>query len=181
MNPQKTKIVISLTIIFIPILIGALIISPLLNIDKNIGLFLGGILSIILLKVAYPESFNETQEQAKTERMLIKQRAFLDLYFFHPTKLPLTLSMIIFVLKIACILILDKLNIEIIEEVFQIGLLGCMFLWGLSGFLVITRNQFFDELGRKYTGFWTYLQGSVLIFLGWGGIVLYTLGSIFNW
>jgi hypothetical protein len=185
MDSQKTRKAISLGIIFVSILLGVVIIPALLNIDKSIGLFLGGILGIILLKLIYPENFNETEEQAKIERMAIKQQVFLDLYFFHPTKAPLTLSMVIFVLTIALFFILEELNIQqISSQVMQIGIMSCMFLWGISGFLIISRNQLIENVGpniRKYKGFWAILNGIVLIIVGWGGIILYALSSIFNW
>lgn len=176
---------VSLGTIFISILLGVVIIPALSGIDESIGLFIGGILGIILLWLTYPEIFDETEEQAKIERMAMEQQAFLDLYFFHPTKTPLTFSMIIFVLMIMVVFVLDKFNLQqIVSEVLQIGLMGCLFLWGISGFLIITRNQFIDNIGpniRKYKGFWAILNGIIFVLMGWGGIIFYALSSVFNW
>jgi hypothetical protein len=117
--------------------------------------------------------------------MAMKQQASLDLYFFYPTKTPLTFSMVIFVLIIMVVFVLDKLNLQqIISEVVKIGSMGCLFLWGISGFLIIARNQFIDNIGpniRKYKGFWAILNGIVLVVVGWGGVIFYALSSIFNW
>jgi hypothetical protein len=70
-----------------------------------------------------------------------------------------------------------------ISEVVKIGSMGCLFLWGISGFLIIARNQFIDNIGpniRKYKGFWAILNGIVLVVVGWGGVIFYALSSIFN-
>lgn len=185
MNSQKSKKYISLGIIFVSILLGVVIIPNVVNIDRSVGLFIGGIISIILIKLTYPKIFDETEEQAKIERIAIKQQAFLDLYFFHPTKAPLTFSIIIFVLMIVSIIILEALNLQqITSELLQLGFMGCLFLWGLSGFLTLIQNQLIENLGRniiKYKGFWAILNGVILIAVGWGGIILYALSSIFNW
>jgi hypothetical protein len=155
------------------------------NIDRSIGLFIGGILGIILLRLTYPEIFNETKEQAKIERVAMKQQAFLDLYFFHPTKAPLTFSMVIFILMIIAVIILEMLNLQqATSELLHFGSMGCLFLWGLSGFLTLTRNQFINNFGPniiKYKGFWAFLNGILFVFLGWGGIIFYALSSIYNW
>ena len=183
MNYQKTRKMFSLCVIFVSILLGVVIIPTVLSIDKSIGLFIGGIAGIILLRLIYPEIFDETEEQRKIERIAVKQHAYLDLYFFHPTRAPLTFSMVVFALMIILVLILDKLNLQqIVSEVLQFGTMGCFFLLGVSGFLMITQNQFIDPPNSiKYKGFWAILNGIVLIVVGWGGIILYALSSIFNW
>jgi hypothetical protein len=183
MNLQKTRKIILFSAIFVSILLGVVIIPAVLSIDKSIGLFVGGIAGIILLRIIYPEIFDETEEQRKTERMAVKQRAYLDIYFFHPTRAPITFSMVVFVLMIILVLILDKLNLQqIVSEVLQFGTMGCFFLLGLSGFLTITQNQFIDAPNFiKYKGFWAILNGIVLIIAGWGGIIVYAFSSIFNW
>ena len=184
MSSQKTKKIVSLGIIFISLLLGTIAAPALLSIDKSTGLFIGGILGIVSLRFIYPEIFNETEEQAKIERIAMKQKNFLDLYFFHPTKTPLTFSMVIFVLMIILALVLDTLNLQqIASEVLQIGIMGTLFLWGTSGFLIISRKKFIENSGQNiiiYKGFGAIFTGILFITIGWGGIMLIALSSIMN-
>lgn len=155
-------------------LTGTLIIPPVLHIKAEFGMFIGGILGTILIGVIYPESGKSSEKQ-------LERQYGPYLFFFHPTQLPLILSGILLILIIILAFLLKELNIQVSPEVFQVGLLGMAFLWGLSGFLMITRNEFIGSGGQNHKGFWAILNGILLISMGWGYIIFVVLATISNW
>jgi len=183
MNSQKTRSFFHLGVILLSVLLETLIISPVLNIDIKLGALIGGILGIILNSVIFPEKRQEVSEQSKArqfERMVVRQEYSLYRSFFHLTNIPITLSLIYFVLIVIVIFILDKLNTTIPSNIYLV-LLVMPFLWGISGFLMLTRNEYIDKFGRKHKGFWAIFNGVLFIIFGWGSIIYVTLATIFNW
>jgi hypothetical protein len=183
MKSQKIRSFFHLGIILLSVLLGTLIISPVLNIDIKLGALIGGILGIILNSVIFPEKRQEVFEQSKArqfERIVARQEYSLNRSFFHPTNLPITLSLIYFVLLVIVVFILEKLNIIIPSNIYLV-LFVMPFLWGTSGFLMLTRNEYIDNFGRKHKGFWAIFNGILFIVFGWGSIIYATLATIFNW
>lgn len=181
MSSQKSFI--HLGIILLSLLIGMLIISPALDIDTKLGALAGGILGVIINSVIFPEKRQEVSEQSNEkhfERMVARQEYSLYRSFFHPTNLPITLSLIYFVLLVIVVFILDKLNIIIPSNLYLV-LFVMPFLWGISGFLMLTRNEYVDKFGRNHKGFWAIFNGTLFILFGWGSIIYVTLATIFNW
>ena len=168
-------------------LAGGLIIAPTLNIESRLGGLIAGILGIILIRAIFSEKNKDSEQQFTqtnemyAERILARQERGLYRSFFHPTQLPITLSFILFSLIAFFAFLLEKLNTNIRPEIWQFSLAGIPFLLGLSGFLMLTRNEFIDKHGRKHKGFWAILNGTLFIVICWGGIIFAILATVFKW
>jgi hypothetical protein len=188
MNSEKAKKIIHLGIILLSVSIGTIIIAPILNIEPRLGGLVGGILGVILFGAIFSEKKRGDSRQYPTqsnekhfEKILARQEYGFYQSFFHPTQLPITLSFILLILLASVAFLFEKFSIKIPPEVFQFSLLGMPLLWGISGFLILTRNEFIDNHGRKHKGFWAILNGTLLIVTGWGGIIFVILATIFKW
>jgi hypothetical protein len=102
--------------------------------------------------------------------------------FVHPTNLPITIAMIWFLSIMGIFYLMDLLNkIKASINLAYILLLPIFFLFGLSGFQMIRRNETVNGFGKIFKGFWAYLNGTLLILFGWGGLLYVLLAWIFHW
>ena len=62
-----------------------------------------------------------------------------------------------------------------------VAFLPLSFLFGLSGFQIVKRNEVVGLFGIIHNGFWVYLNGFLLIVFGWGGFLYLVLALVFNW
>lgn len=183
MNSHKTKSFIQLSITILSILIGSLVIAPKLKIESKLGVLIGGLLGLILISIIFPSSKegyfskNDTQKRQQFSEALSDG---IHRSWTHPTNLPITLSLIYFALLIIIVFALDKLNITIPSNIY-LALFVMPLLWGISGFLMLIRNEYIDKFGRKHKGFWAILNGIIFITFGWGLIIYIALATIFNW
>ncbi len=184
MNSQKIRSFLHLGIIILSVVIGTLIIAPILKIDIRFGLFIGGILGIILNGIIFPKEKQELSEKNNgkhIESMSTRPEDSLYNYFVHSTNIPINISIIIFFLTIILVVLFDKFNKQVSQAILYTGLLGAAFLWGLSGFKIVTQNEYVDMHGNKYKGLWAILNGLLFIIMGWGAIIGVVLGTIFKW
>jgi len=176
---QKLTPFIRLTIIIGSTLLSYFYIAQAFEADPKLsGLYgcLGGIILALLIPPVYDEK-NQDKEEGNENPFEKSLNSFS-----HPTNLPLTFSMIYFVILIVGVLILGGVNpsFTVPLKITIILLSPIPLLWGYSGFLMVRRNEFIDKFGRQYKGFWAYFYGILLILWGWGMFIAILFFSIFD-
>jgi len=102
--------------------------------------------------------------------------------FTHPTTLPITIAVVWMALCVAFVFIHDKISNEPLSSLLtSTFVVPTAFLFGLSGFLILKRNEVAGRYGEIHKGFWAYLNGILLILFGWGGLAYLLLAWIFRW
>jgi len=184
MLSDKQKRVFQLVIILVGFILGNIFPSSLLNNNKEgtgiLGGFLGFLLSIIIFPETIKELFKE-QSKKRTERLIEERKLGFYRSLTHSTQIPFTTSMVFLVLMIVIVALLDLFNINVDSKILQAGLFFIAFLWGLSGFLIITRKEYIDKNGRRYKGGWAIFYGLPFLLFGWGSLIALLLARIFNW
>ena len=175
---QILKPFIRLIIIITSTLLSYFYIAPQFETDpKLIGLY-GCLFGIILALLILPIYDEKVQEDDEIENLFKKS---LD-SFSHPTNLPLTYSMIYFVILVIGAFIINVINPNFTVPLAITGILlsPIAILWGYSGFLMVRRNEFIDKFGRQYKGFWAYFNGILFILMGWGLLIVAIISYIFD-
>lgn len=184
MLTDKQKRIIQLAFILAGFILGNLFPSSLLNNSKEGTGLLGGFLGFLISIALFPETIQELfveQKETRVNRLLFERKLGFYRSLTHPTQIPLTLSMILFIFMILLLVLLDFLKIRISPTILQAGLFLIAFLWGLSGLLIITRREYIDKTGRRYKGFWAMVNGIAFLLFGWGSLFFLLLAKIFNW
>jgi len=161
-------------------ILGIMFISPSINGDKFLGGSAGFLLSILLSHLIFPEMRESSRGIWNGNNML---GVNTKTYFTHPTQLPLMLGLLWFcaVALMLSLLVVFDLKITVNEKTGLILLLlPCLLLFGLSGFLMIRRNEYVNQFGKLTTGFWARFNGVLGIFFGWGGCILLLVVIIFD-
>ena len=164
-------------------MIGSLLIAQELKIEPKLGALIGGLSGLLLIFIIFPSTRQDYFQKSDGQKRQRASRILSDglhRSWTHITNLPITVSLIYFVLVIIIVFILEKLNITIPSNIYLV-LFVIPFLWGTSGFLMLTRNEYIDKFGRKHKGFWAIFNGILFIIMGWGAILGIVLGTIFNW
>jgi hypothetical protein len=184
MISEKKKRIIQLALILTGTILGGLFLSDFLNGSTKASGLLGGFVGFLVGLAIFPETgLGLFEEQSELRQSRLKKERTLGFWrsFTHPTQVPLTLSLILFVLILVLAALLDYLKIKGGSEIFQIGFLIMMFLWGLSGFLIISRKEYVDNNGRRYRNWWAVFYGIPFLIMGWGGFIFLLLAQIFEW
>jgi hypothetical protein len=61
-----------------------------------------------------------------------------------------------------------------------VWLLPCCLLFGLSGFLILRRNEYVNQFGKLTSGFWARFNGILGIVFGWGSAILIIIIVVFD-
>jgi len=188
----------AILILVVGCIAGAILIAPLLNLQYDsvpyspsflhkIAGFLnirvetlgGAIIGLVISLLVLPFIFRSDPD---TQNMLDGTRIESWDSFVHPTNLPITIAMIWFVVFATFVFIFTKISeTELGIYSSAILLIPMAFLFGLSGFQMIRRNETLNGFGRIYKGFWAYLNGTLLILFGWGGLLYLLLAWIRDW
>lgn len=191
----------AILIIILGVLIGAILIAPLLNLqfppdsDQTSllhetakilhispetlgGAIIGSVISFFLTPLIF---YQDPKIKNSFERLEFGRWTYL----VHPTRLPLSIGVIWFLFMAVFFYALDyqigEFKTGINTNLDYITLLPFLLLMGLSGFRMIKRNETVHRFGRVSEGFWAYLNGTVFMLFGWGGFVYLLLAWIFNW
>jgi hypothetical protein len=184
MLSDKQKRFAQFTIILICVILASIFLLPLLNKSTEASGLVGGIIGILIIIAVFPETRKAMIEQPSEDRMKrLMGESQLGFYRFltHPTQMPLTFAMFLFIAMILVIVLLNFLKTKIDPIFFQIILLIIAFLWGLSGFLMLARKEYIDHRGRHYRGGWAIVQGISFLLTGWGALVFLIIAEILNW
>ncbi len=176
---QKFKPFIRLAIIIGSTLVSYFYIAPAFEADPKLSALYGFLGGIILALIIFPVA-----DEEGTDKKDENESPFGDYFksLSHPTNLPLTYSMIFFLILVALIFILKTFNLNIVlpQKISTIILSTLSFLWGYSGFLMVRRNEYIDKSGRQYKGFWAYFNGILLMLWGWGMFIALLIFSIID-
>ena len=166
--------------IIVSIILGIIFVAPKFNGDKFLGGSVGFISSWLLIFLLIPEF----RYLAGTIWNGDNRFGFnMKNYFSHPTQMPLMLGLLWFgaVALILSLLVVFDLKITVNENTTIILLLfPCLLLFGLSGFLMLRRNEYVNQFGKLTTGFWARFNGVVAILFGWGGCIALLIVMIFD-
>ena len=184
-------------IVVVGCLFGGFIIGPLLNLQippesnytsllhdtANLlhiraetlgGAIIGATLSLILI----PLIFYGNPDVKK--RFEILERGGWN-EFIHPTMLPITIAVVWMALCVVIVFVRDMISNKPFGDFLRgVFVVPIAFLFGLSGFLMLKRNEVVGRYGEIHKGFWAYLNGILLILLGWGGLVYLLLAWMFK-
>jgi hypothetical protein len=174
---RKQLLIVILTI---GTILGVFFISPSFNGNKFLGGSAGFTISMLVSHFVFPEMRERSRSlwDGNNTMGINMKRSFT-----HPTQLPLTLGMLWFgaVALILSLLVAFDLKITVNENTAIILLLfPCLLLFGLSGFLMLRRNEYVNHFGRISNGFWARLNGVLAILLGWGGCIALLVVMIFD-
>jgi hypothetical protein len=169
---------------------GYLILGPVLGMSLNFGndtllnICLGFLIALISSFLVFPEL-------RRTFSTIIDGKNSLGfnpgLYLTHPTQKPMMIG-VLWSLPMA--FLLAQLNSKfpsLIPEEYRLNVttiivtLPGLFLFGYSGFKMIKRNETVNKFGKIHKGFWAYLNGTILILIGWGGLLYLLRAWIFDW
>ncbi|WKZ47809.1 MAG: hypothetical protein QY306_00405 [Anaerolineales bacterium] len=184
MISDKQKHIIQLLIILSSIVLSSAFLSPFLNNSKEGSGLLGGLIGLVISIVVFPETSKKIfQEQSALRQERLNEERALGFWRFltRPTQIPLTLSMLLFIASIILAVIFDYLKFENGYAILRGGLIGTTFLWGLSGVLMIIRNETIDKSGRRHRGFWAIFNGIGFLLFGWGSLIVLIFAEILNW
>jgi hypothetical protein len=160
--------------------LGIMFISPNINGDKFVGGSAGCLISILLSHFIFPEIRESSRGIWNGNNILgVNMRT----YFTHPTQMPLMLGLLWFVAValILSLLVAFELKITVNEKTgIILWLFPCLLLFGLSGFLMLRRNEYVNQFGKLTTGFWARFNGVLAILCGWGGCVVLLVVIIFD-
>jgi hypothetical protein len=95
--------------------LGTIFPSSWLNNSKEGTGILGGFLGFLLSIIIFPETIRELfkeQSESRTERLLEERKLGFYRSLTHPTQIPFTASMVLFILMVIVIVFLDLLNIN---------------------------------------------------------------------
>lgn len=188
----------AILIIILGGLAGAIFIAPFLNLqippDSNhtsalheiaiffnikveilAGLIIGMVFCFLILPLIYRDP--DVEEVTK-----ILEVGFWE-SLAHPTNLPMTIAIIWFVFIVGIVGLLD-INIGEFgpdQNWSLVLIIPFELLMGMSGFQMIKRNETLNRFGKIFTGFWAYLNGTILILFGWGGVIYVVLAWFFEW
>lgn len=183
MLSDKQKHIIQLLLIACGVIFGIMFLSPLLNNSREGSGLLGGFIGFLVSIVVFPETVKGIlQEQSKLREERLKEERALGFWrsLTHPTQIPFTLSLLLLIATIILAFLFDYLKFENGYAILQGGVVGMMFLWGLSGFLMIIRNECIDKTGRLYRGFWAIFNGIGFMLFGWGSLIVLILAEMFS-
>lgn len=183
---MQTRLSAQKRLLFLGILISGTIlriifISPSINGEKFVGGSAGRLISALLSHPIFPEIREGSRGIWNGNNML---GVNMKTYFTHPTQIPLMLGMLWFVLGISLLslqVVFDfKVTTHVNNGIILAWLVPVCLLFGLSGFLMLRRNEYVNQFGKLTTGFWARFTGVLAILFGWGGAIALIIAIIFD-
>jgi hypothetical protein len=107
--------------------------------------------------------------------------------FMHPTQKPMVFGMLWFLIFILITIfgLFDLIanSLQSIDRLYltTLFLVPSLFLFGLSGIIMIKRKEAIGRFGRIYYGSQAVTVGILCVIFGWGGGIFMILSLIFNW
>lgn len=161
-------------------ILGIMFISPSINENKFLGGSAGFLISMLLSHIIFPEIRESSRGIWNGNNMFgVNMKA----YFTHPTQMPMMLGSLWFVAVALILSLLVALDLKILlneKLVITLLLVPCLLLFGLSGFLMLRRNEYVNQFGKLTTGFWAKFNGALGILFGWGGAITLIIVIIFD-
>jgi len=168
MHSEKYRHSIQLTILLVGGILGWLFLSPLLPNKKENAILVGGLMALFINIIVFPnlrKKLFETPTKLRHDRLQKERSLGFRRYLFHPTNRPFHLSIALLFGSIAFLL---ATKIQPSEIYLSIGLIIILSLSGLSGFLMLIRNEYVDTRGRIVHGISPIINGLALLLWGWG-------------
>jgi len=179
---QKGLLLISFLIT--GIFAGIVFVTPKVSGDQFLGGLVGFTISLVLSCFLFSELRNMFSDNWSGDNMFgIRMKAL----FTHPTQKPLMLGMLWFVCFALLLgsgllnLIIEKLSIQQKPDLILMLLSPTLFLWGVSGVLMIKQKEGVNKFGQIYGGSWAYFNGILAIIIFWGALLIMILATIFDW
>jgi len=157
---------------------GVIFLTSINNGDKFFGGIAGFLCALFLSFIVFPELRN----------MLPKFWNGNNRYGFkfkdrilHPTQIPIMLGMLWFLALV--LLSISNTTISFVNNHNNVDILlfPTLFLFGLSGLIIIKRNEVVGRYGELHRGFWATFSGILMVVFCWGGLIFMILANIFNW
>jgi hypothetical protein len=184
MFSDQQKRIIQIALILIGSILGGIFIAPLLKENTKVSGLLGGLIGLMVSIAIFPEMLKGVFEQPSEKRLeRIKEEWHLEFMrsWTHPTRVPLLLAIGLFLLLIISVAVIANFtDLQPTKNQTILALTPVCFLFGLSGFLTLRRNEYIDNQGRKYRGFWAILNGILLLLMGWGSLLVLVIIIIFD-
>jgi len=170
-----------LGILITGVMLGGFLFSSLLRVNFLVGAIAGGLIASLIISLLFPNIVNEINPNLTETRK--KRLAKVQMHGFkhtllHPTRLPAFLGMLWGGLVM---LILFSTSIKLSNETTSILFSPLFFLFGLSGYQMVSRNEYVGRDGNIIHGFPVKLFGYSTILFCWGLGILSILATVFNW
>jgi len=182
---SKTRRIINWAILILGFFISAFVIIPKYTEDIILRLSIGLITGLALVYLTTPELMkflldsvfqrNLSQSQKDRKKKANKLRFWRS--FTHPTTILTSIAVAIW---IATALLLILFKIELTEAGYLILMYTLSLSFGLSGILMIAREEAIGRHGELIHGFRAVLQGIVMLILGIGFLLVAMKVSTFQ-
>jgi hypothetical protein len=181
MNNEKLQKYVQIALVIAGTLFGALVITPRFHMDAKLGAGIGSILGIIMSILLFPDlrkAMTTPISKRRMKRIQTEQEFGFQRAWSHPTRIPFLLGLVWFV---GLFIFLWLFHLQINSAQTALLLLSpSLLLFGLSGFLALKRNEYIDNHGRRYRGFWAIFNGTLFMLVGWGGVLFVLYLIIFD-
>jgi len=180
-HPSRLRGIFLLGTIIVSIAVGVIFLSPEIEGGKFIGGSFGFVLAIFISRIFFPDIRRSSGNIWNGKNIL---GVNMKNYFTHTTQIPMMLGFLWFIIFMALGIFtssIDKSQNKDNPYLLFVFLSPSFFLIGLSGFLMIKRNEGVNKFGEIYKGFWAYFNGALGIIFGWGLPLLMFLAYVFKW
>ena len=133
-----------------------------------------GFLVRIFLTIVVIAILNPTDEGNAWQLKALRESSY---YLLHPIQWPTFVGILWFVLSCLTVYFM---NVNGVTAAFFI-FLPVFFFWGLSGFYMFQRDEFFSTSRGHVRGFPAKLYGAVITITFWGIAILFAASIIFHW
>lgn len=170
---SKPKSFLLIGIIIISIASGVIYLSHMIDGSKIAGGSLGFIFAIFFSHLIFPE-FRKSSSNIWNGNNILGIN--MKTYFTHPTQIPLMMGGIWFCAVLLAMYVFNlKVTTDDETKIFIGMLIPAFLLFGLSGFLMVYRNEYVNRFGIIVNGLWAKINGIAGILFGWGfsiGIII---------